>query len=298
MGRVSVNGVMLNVTGIPQRARRRKPGLPIVLIHGLAASSAFWYAAGAPFLALMGPCLAYDLRGHGKSATPETGYSVYAMMHDLEALLDQKGIGRAHLVAHSFGGMIALLYTLTHPQRVASLSLVDVRIRPLQAAVEVEAQEIPAGVARRLRELGVDVEAIANADDGIDYLKSVAHIQIAAGAEANEMLTALYRHPRLFRTAKAAEKWIDLTGRASLVTDLKREASFGAADLKGLDLPMQILVGERSTTRPSAEALYRLCPHAEMELVPKVGHFFPISHPKLFLRPTLRFLRRAGKAGA
>ncbi len=296
MGRIAVNGVTLNVTELPQRARRRRQGTPIVLIHGLAASSAFWYAAGAQFLSLLGPCLAYDLRGHGKSESPETGYSVTAMMGDLEALMDDRGIDEAHLVAHSFGGMIALLFALRHPDRVKSLVLADVRIRPLQASVEVEVQKLPPAIERQLSDLGIDVEAISRADDGIDYLKSVARIQVAAGNEATDFLTALYRHPRLFRTRKTAQKWIDLTERASLVTDLKTETAFRAGDLRRLDLPILILVGERSTTLPSAEALARLCPQAVLKVVPKVGHFFPMSHPKLFLQPTLRFLRKAGQA--
>ncbi len=295
MTRVAINGVRLNVVEMPQRGRR-PDGLPIVMVHGLAASLAFWYAAGAQFMSLLGPCLAYDLRGHGKSEAPQAGYSVHAMMRDLEALLDDRGIRRAHLVAHSFGGMIALLYTLTHPDRVASLVLADVRIRPLQATVNVAVKEIPPRVARRLGELGIDIESVAAADDGIDYLKTVAKVEIAAGAEANQVLSALYSHPRLFRSAKSAERWIDLTERASLVTDLRHETAFGADDLKTLSQPMLILVGARSTTVPSAEALARLCPHAIVKKIPDVGHFFPVSHPQLFLRPALRFLNQANKA--
>ncbi len=292
---VSINGVKLNVVALPQRKRRRHQGLPIVMIHGLAASSAFWYASGAQFLSLLGPCLAYDLRGHGKSARPDTGYSVADMADDLEALLDHRDIPRAHLVAHSFGGMIALLFALRRPERVASLSLVDVRVRPLQRSIEVGPVRIPPRIEQRLKAHGLDPQGLAAADDGIDYLNSVARIQISAGEEAADLLSALYRHPRLFRTAKAAERWIELTERASLVADLKRDAAFGASDLAQLDHPMLILVGGRSATRPSAEALDRLCPQARLRVVPDVGHFFPMTQPKLFLRPTLRFLYAMGR---
>lgn len=292
---VSVNGVTLNVIELPPRARRRAPGLPIVMIHGLAASSAFWYAAGAQYLSLLGTCLAYDLRGHGKSERPETGYSVADMADDLEALLDARGIARAHVVAHSFGGMIALLFALRRPERVASLSLVDVRIRPLQRSVSVGPIRISPRVRRRLEAHGLDPDRLTAADDGIDYLNWVARIQINAGAEAADLLSALYSHPRLFRTAKAAQRWIDLTERVSLAADLKREAAFGAADLARLEQPMLILVGGRSTTLPSAEALARICTQARLRVVPDVGHFFPMTQPKLFLQPTMRFLHAIGR---
>lgn len=291
-------GVSLNVTELPQAARRRHPGLPIVMIHGLAASSAFWHAAGAPFLSVLGPCIAYDLRGHGKSTRPETGYGACDMALDLKALLRARGIERAHLVAHSFGGMVALAFTLHHPERVASLTLVDVRIRPLQERVSVASTRVPPGIRRRLEALGIDPDTLAIADDGIAYLASVARIQAAAGKEAGELLRALYRHGELFRTVRAARSWLELTEQATLIRDIREERAFEAEDLRRLRLPLLIMVGGRSTTRPSAEALAALRPDAHLRVVPDVGHFFPISEPRLFLRPTLRFLHQTGRGGA
>lgn len=294
MARVPVNGTTLAVTRLPQRkgpARHLGDGTPIVMVHGLAASSAFWYAAGAQFVSLLGPVLMYDLRGHGKSETPETGYSVTNMARDLLALLDAEGVERAHLVSHSFGGMICLAFALAHPDRVASLTLVDVRVRPIQRKLSIPARQLPPAVERRLASLGLDIAAINTQDDGIHYLKTVARIEVEAGEEAVELLNALYRHPRLFRNRRAAERWITLTERVSLIADLEEEEAFTARDLAQLSLPMLILVGGNSTTVPSAQELARLCPHAILREIPDVGHFFPMSQPRLFLQPTLRFLR-------
>ncbi|MEM1429108.1 MAG: alpha/beta hydrolase [Pseudomonadota bacterium] len=288
---LSLGDVSLSVNELPHRARRRRAGPPIVMIHGLAASSAFWHAAGAPFLTLLGPCLAYDLRGHGRSSRPLHGYTVADMTGDLEALLDAQGIDRAHLVAHSFGGSIALAYALRHPERVASLVLADVRVRPLQPVVDVAPKEVPPGVARRLAACGIDPAALPRADDGVDYLRAVARIQMAAGEDAGALLNRLYGHGRLFRTAKAARAWIELSDRGSLLEDLKADSPFSAEDLSRIEQPMLILVGSRSTTRPSAEGLAQLCPQAILRVVPRVGHFFPITQPRLFLRPSIRFLR-------
>lgn len=292
MAMIEVDGVCLNATLIPQRRTRPAGQAPMVFLHGLAASQAFWYAAGVQVLAGLGPCLLYDLRGHGKSQTPETGFGLDRMSADVLALMDAQGIARANLVAHSFGGMIALYTALKAPERVQSLVLADVRVRPLQRKLDiaVPAKALPPALVRRLAALGIDATRISDADDGVDYLKTVAEIQLAAGEEAGDLLSAIYRHPGLFRSPRTARKWIQLAERASFVEALREGESFEAEDLARLDLPMLILVGARSSTLPSARALKRICPQARLREIPEVGHFFPMSRPRLFLRPTVRFL--------
>ena len=289
MPRIDVNGVALNVTHLPQK--RGQDGMPMLFVHGLAASSAFWYMSGAPLMARLGDCVLYDLRGHGKSAVPESGFGVTTMASDLLGLMDALEIERAHLVTHSFGGMIALLAALKAPERVASMILADVRVRPLQQTLEFPARNIPPKLADRLENIGIEIQAISDQDDGIDYLKTVAKIQLAAGDEANDLLREIYHHPQLFRSRKNAEKWIALTERASFVEDLKHGETFAPRDLSQLTQPMLVMYGTKSTTGPSAQAITRLCPNAILHGIPDVGHFFPMSHPRLFLKPAARFLR-------
>jgi len=292
MPRIDANGIVLNVTQLPQRGATG--GVPLVFVHGLAASQAFWYMAGAQLLSRFGPCTLYDLRGHGKSALPERGFSVSTMSDDLTGLMDALGIGRAHVVAHSFGGMIALLTALRDPERIASLVLADVRVRPLQQKMDIPVRRIPPRLAGRLGRLGIAPETVAAQDDGIDYLRTVARIQLEAGDEADEILRALYHHPQLFRTRRNAERWIALTERASFLDDLRHGDSFTRDDLAGLHQPMLVIHGATSTTGQSARALAGLCPNAVLHEVPGAGHFFPVTRPRAFLRPAIRFLRAVG----
>ncbi len=289
MPRIAVNDVTLNVTLLPQTGRR-SDGVPMIFVHGLAASQAFWYMAGAPLMTRLGESVLYDLRGHGKSSMPEHGFGVRTMTDDLLALMDHLDIPKANLIAHSYGGMVALMAALRHPERVKSLLLADVRVRPLQQTLEFPARKVPPLVAKRLAEIGVNLQAIERQDDGIDYLKTVAKIQLHAGEEADELLRELYRHPQLFRTRRNAEKWIALTERASFIDDMRNGKSFKPEDLRALKLPILAITGANSTTGPSAQALKRFCPQAIVRELPDVGHFFPMSHPKLFLRPAARFI--------
>ena len=97
-------------------------GPPLFLIHGIGASRHSWDGLVA---ALKGEfrCIAYDLRGHGKSPTPALPYALDDLVEDLEALRAELGIKKAHFAGHSLGGMIAPAYARRYPERVLSLGL-------------------------------------------------------------------------------------------------------------------------------------------------------------------------------
>jgi 3-oxoadipate enol-lactonase len=66
--------------------------------------------------------LVWDNRGTGDSSVPEGPYEIADMAADFEAVLDDAGVDRAHVVGASMGGMIAIEYALTY-DRAATLSL-------------------------------------------------------------------------------------------------------------------------------------------------------------------------------
>src|SRR5204862_171211 len=84
-----------------------------------------YYTIANP-VGLVADTFLYDLRGHGRTDVPETGYTVADHVDDLAALLDTWGIDEpVHLVGTSFGGVVALAFTHRFPERVASLVLFE-----------------------------------------------------------------------------------------------------------------------------------------------------------------------------
>jgi pimeloyl-ACP methyl ester carboxylesterase len=106
-------------------------GPPLAMLHGLLVGSmATWYFAAAPRLARRHRVMLHDLRGHGLSSHAKAGYDLATLEGDLAELLPLAGAGRATLVGHSFGALVALRYAMRHPDAVARLVLVDAPLPP------------------------------------------------------------------------------------------------------------------------------------------------------------------------
>ncbi|HOD36117.1 MAG TPA: alpha/beta fold hydrolase [Syntrophales bacterium] len=96
---------------------------PVILLHGLGASSDIWMH-NIEALALQYRVYAPDLAGFGKSERPETPLTPYAYTQFLYDFMNALGIGKASLVASSFGGAIALLTAVMYPEKVERLVVV------------------------------------------------------------------------------------------------------------------------------------------------------------------------------
>ncbi len=71
-------------------------------------------------------CIAPDLRGHGRSDKPRSGYTVDGITDDLAAVLEGLGIQEpVVLLAHSAGGLFAINFAARYPERLTKLVLVN-----------------------------------------------------------------------------------------------------------------------------------------------------------------------------
>jgi pimeloyl-ACP methyl ester carboxylesterase len=118
-------------------------GPPVVLLHGLTATRRY-VVMGSTALQRSGHrVISYDARGHGRSspAPDRTAYGYDALGHDLEAVLDQRGIERAVLAGASMGAHTLLWLALRHPQRVEGMVVIT-------PAYESEENDDPERLAR------------------------------------------------------------------------------------------------------------------------------------------------------
>jgi len=102
-------------------------GAPLVLLHGFPQTRMMW-ARIAPALAQGRRVICPDLRGYGASSKPARmeDYSFRAMGGDILALMDHLGHDRFDLVGHDRGARTAHRIALDAPERVASLTMMDI----------------------------------------------------------------------------------------------------------------------------------------------------------------------------
>lgn len=132
-------------------------GPAVLLTHGFAASS-HMYAATVADLSADYTMITWDLRGHGKSDSPDdpAEYTVAASLDDMAAILDPAGAERAVLVGHSLGGYLSLEFLLARPERVDGLVLVDTGPGFRKDDGRERWNEMAEGYAAELTERGLD----------------------------------------------------------------------------------------------------------------------------------------------
>jgi N-formylmaleamate deformylase len=117
-GFVPVNGVRLHVH------HHHGAGPALVLLHGLTDSGACWGHVAA-HLTPEFDIAAVDLRGHGLSDIPLTGYAVKDHAEDVIGILEATGSDAATLVGHSLGADVAMQVALLRPDLVTQLVIED-----------------------------------------------------------------------------------------------------------------------------------------------------------------------------
>lgn len=112
--------------GVTIFVRRIGRGAPVVVLHGGPGAHHDYLLPGFDALARGRELVYYDQRGGGRSAVArDVPVGWREQVADLEALRNAWGMERLALAGYSWGGLLALLYALEHPSRVARLALVS-----------------------------------------------------------------------------------------------------------------------------------------------------------------------------
>jgi pimeloyl-ACP methyl ester carboxylesterase len=128
-GIANVNGTSLYY----EMAGKVGTGHAIVFIPGFTLDTRIWDDQ-FEYFAQQFPVIRYDMRGFGKSAVPTE--ELYSHVDDLKMLLDFLQIKPSYLVGQSMGGRVAIEFTLTYPEYVNALVLVDTALSGFDGTAE------------------------------------------------------------------------------------------------------------------------------------------------------------------
>jgi pimeloyl-ACP methyl ester carboxylesterase len=264
MPEVSAGGIRFHVQRLPAHRPTGSADHParspiVVFVHGLGVDnmSSFYYTLANPAARAGADVILYDLRGHGGTERPRTGYSVESSVRDLTALLDALGVNRpVHLVGNSFGGTVALAMAMTHPTRVTSVLLIEAVV---EAAIMVE-EEWEEKMARMLAE-------------GMKLRKDLGG-RTHYGRKLNRFYAAIDA----------------LVTGTTLTADLRSQKSFRCADFRSVTCPVMAVYGDNSDIIDQGYRLKRALPNCNLTVVPECGHFLIVEAPGILCALLLQWL--------
>jgi pimeloyl-ACP methyl ester carboxylesterase len=112
--RVKVNQIELRIREYEHK------GEAIVFLHFSGANLMMWQRI-IPYFRDRYRLILVDLRGHGKSDKPETGYHMDEMARDVIGIMQHLGLERTHIVGSSLGAEVGLGLAANYPEKVISL---------------------------------------------------------------------------------------------------------------------------------------------------------------------------------
>ncbi|WP_338146068.1 alpha/beta hydrolase [Streptomyces scabichelini] len=249
-------------------------GPPVVLLHGTPFSSYVWHET-APTLAAQGYRVhVWDMPGYGSSEkAPGQDVSLKAQAEVFAELLTAWDLRTPSVIAHDFGGCVALRAHLLHKARYGRLALVDpVALAPwgspffrLVAENAEVFEQLPAPLH----------EALVR-----EYVSSASHRGLL---------------PHVLDELVAP--WTDATGQAAFYRQIAQADQRYTDEIQDLyptlNLPVTVCWGTEDTWIPPARGkeLTSLVPGSRLRLIPNAGHLVPLDAPARLLGELLAFLR-------
>jgi 3-oxoadipate enol-lactonase len=243
-------------------------GPPLVLIHSGGFDRRLWDDQFFT-LAERHTVIRYDVRGQGQSPKPTRPYSD---VKDLNSLLQWLKVDKIRIVGLSYGGSIAIDFTLAHPEMVDALILV-----------------------------APDVSGYALSPEfNLAFIKIVASIQQDDGTPAGDLWLQSPTIAPTMENPAAARKLRPIAQENSafwLINPLFRLDAFASQPairrLAEIHAPTLLIVGDRHTTDVLNEA--RLVENGisgiKKVVIPGAGHIVNAEKPEEFNRAVLDFLR-------
>jgi pimeloyl-ACP methyl ester carboxylesterase len=235
-------------------------GPPLIMLHGAGSSGREDWAAQVPAFARAFRLYLPDARGHATTRWDvRDGFSYDLLVADLEGFADALHLETFHLMGFSMGAMTALAFAAHHPERLRTLVVAGITTQ----------REPRASVARRL----MDPERRPPEGPLSEAAMARRHDDVQGPGAWRELMRAIWR-------------------------DIATQELLGPGDLRRIDLPAMVAVGDRDPFAPVDHAwgLMRQLPQGRLLVAPDSPHELMVRRPGLFNEACGTFYRSTESA--
>jgi pimeloyl-ACP methyl ester carboxylesterase len=262
-------------------------GPDVLLLHGLGGTRASLLETAAT-LSRRYRVHAPDLPGFGSSSKPALGaYNAGWFADHMIGLMDELGIGRAHVVGNSMGGRVAIEMGLTEPRRVGAIGLLCPAVAWIRRGFHP--------VVRMLRpEFGLLPHSIRRSLVASQF-RSIFHNRDAVDPEIGDLMVDEFQ--RIYHSAGARYAFLASARNIYLEAPYGRHGFYPR--LAELRPPALFLWGSHDSVIPAAFGghVHKWLPTAEQVTIQDCGHVPQVERPDEVNPLLMRFFERAERAG-
>lgn len=250
---ITLNGKQVFAARAPMRIDPARNS--VIFVHGTGQDHSIWAMYCQYFGARDRNVLAVDLPGHGRSEGPALA-SVAAMADWVAALITVADLGKAAIVGHSLGSLIALDCAARHPDRVRAIALLGTCVpMPVNDALLLAAREDTDSAIQMMTKW-----SFARAEKGSPQAARIAEMQAASA--------------RLMSQSAPGVIFTDLNACNEYSCGLDRAIS--------VRCPAMLILGGQDRMTPAAGAgkLAESIKDSRVALIPEAGHGMLAEQPE------------------
>ncbi len=263
MPKAKINGVNLYY-------EEHGDGVPLIMAHG-GGGSLLQFMHQVPHFSKKHRVVVFDGRGHGRSDSPQSGYSMKIFSEDILRLMDILCLEKAVLIGLTMGAMVGLQFALDHPDRLHAMVLVGVSEggrETMKERFEMSAQ-----------------------------IAEMQGMEMLAEGFCSVVFSPWFQEEKRDQVEnfKKSMKGASPHGYAQTIRALANRPLVQDR-LGGIQTRTLVVVGEDDVTEfplEDAELFSRGIPKAELFRIPRAGHLACIEQPEVFNARVDRFLEEA-----
>lgn len=245
-------------------------GEPLIMCIGFSTNMDLWSTKAIEILQTKYKVIVFDYRGMGLSTNADSTMSISSLAEDVNALLSELSIEKAHVLGWSMGGYVAQMFAVNHPEKVNKLVLYATNcgdtlvVNPSQEIIDI--LENPAATPMERLSLLFPDEWLATHPEPWTFLP-----------EATEP----YNDETIGMQYFAIQEWLKPGGGS-------------AGHLGSLNRPVLVICGENDKVVPSQNSLFLAgsISSATLIKVQDSGHGLMYQLPETFANYVLTFLEQ------